>query len=259
MTRFMRLIAVLAVAPVLVLAACGDDDGGDSTDDFIAEADAGCVEGAKEINELYAQEGIPQTFEEDVDLLSKRLPISEQGVEDASALEPPEEVADEYDEYLAQRETFVDLLRQQLQAGEAGNEAEYQGFGPQLQEAGDAIDEAGEEVGLEACAQILPEDQVEEVTAVLEEGIKSDPANCTERYSESFLETIGGLEACREAESDSSNDPDSVEISNVKGVDEVYATAEAVPSGGPNDGKTLFIELVFVDDSWKVDTVTQAE
>jgi hypothetical protein len=249
------LIAALAVTPVLVLAACGDDDGS-STDDFVADADAGCVESAKEINELYAAEGLPQSFEEAVALLDKRLPISEEGVQKASELEAPDDVADDYDEYLAQRETFIDLLRQQLQAGKAGDEDKFNGFNAQLDETSDAIDAAGEQVGLEACAQILPDDQVEEVTTVLEEGIKSDPANCTERYTDTFVEAIGGPDACRESESDSSNDPESVEVSDVKGIDEVYATAEAVPSGGPNDGKTLLVELVFEDDTWKVDSVT---
>jgi hypothetical protein len=255
-TRFTWLIAVLAVTPLLLLAACGDDDEGSGSEDFLAEADAACIDGGKRINELYAEEGIPQSFDEDVDLLGKRLPLSEQGVEEASALEPPDDLADEYDEYLAERETFVDLLRQQLEAGEAGNEAQYQSFGPQLDESSDAIDQSAEEVGLEACAQILPEDQVEDVRAVIDDtATTGDPAHCTEDYTENYVEGNGGLERCETGENDPANQAESVEISDVKGLEDVYATASVVPTGGPGDGQELIVELVFEEDRWKIDAI----
>lgn len=260
MLRPTSLIAVIAVTPVLALAACGGDDEGSDKEDFIAEADAACIETSEEINELYAEEGLPQSFEEDVDLLAQRLPISEEGTETASTFEPPEDLADDYDEYLAARESFVDLLRQQLEVGESGDEGQFQSFGPRLKEQADTIDAAGEEVGLQACAQVLPEDQAGDVRAVIEDtATTGDPAHCTEDYTENFVESSGGPEECRKGEEDPANQADSVEISDVKGVDETYARGEVVPSGGPADGRTLIVELVFEDDRWKVDAVFPVE
>lgn len=257
MARFTRFIAALAVAPVLVLAACGDDDDRSANEEFIAEADAGCVETSRESNELYAKEGLPASFEEDVELLEKRLPISEEGVERASTVEPPEELADDYDEYLAERETFIDLLRQQLQVGQAGDEAAYIEFRGRLEDSSDVIDEAGRWVGLGACAQVLPEEQAEDVRAVIEDtATTGDPAHCTEDYTENYVEAGGGLEQCKSGESEAENQAESVEISDVKGVDEVYAIATAMPTGGSADGQELLVELVFEDGRWKIDAIT---
>jgi hypothetical protein len=179
-------------------------------------------------------------------------------VEEVSAIEAPDELSDQYDEYLAARGAFLDVLHQTQQAGEAGDEAEFQRLNAQLEERSDAIDVAGEKVGLKACAQVLPEDQVADVRAVIEDtATTGDPAHCTEDYTDNFVEASGGPEGCEAGEKDPANQADSVDISEVKGVDEVYARAVVTPSGGPADGQELIVELVFEDGRWKVDLVSR--
>jgi hypothetical protein len=261
MSGLTRLVAVLSVTPVLALAACGGDGGGSENDDFIAEADAACTDSTREINELYAQEGTPQSFEEAVALGAKRLPISEEAVEKVSAIEAPDDLADDFDEYLAQREQYLDLLRQQQQAGEAGDQASFDQLNAELGETSDAADAAGEQVGLEACALVLPEDQVDEVTAVVEDtATTGDPAHCTEDYTENYVESSGGRAACEEGEQDPNNQLDSIEVTEVKGVDEVYAFVIATATGGPIDGsQEVQIDLVFEDGRWKIDAISPVQ
>jgi hypothetical protein len=258
-SRLMTSAALLAAATMMLMAACGGDDDGDSTEDFAAEADALCIETAEEVTALFNEEGIPQSFEEDVALLAKRLPIGEELLAEASDLDPPEDIADEYEAYLAELEENVALRNDALDAGEAGDESSYQSYLPRFEAQGDAIDAAAEASGLEACAGILPEDQVADVEAVIQDtATTGDPAHCTEDYTANFVESQGGPEACEQGERDPANQADSVAVTEVKGVDEVTARAEVTITGGPLDGDDAFVELIFEDGRWKVDALFPA-
>lgn len=97
----------------------------------------------------------------------------------------------------------------------------------------------------------------EQVTAVVTElGTSSDPAQCTELYTSAGLEVALGttdLETCRESVR-TSEPADEVVVDQVS-VDGTTATARVTSIGGASAGLAQTLELVRVDDAWKVDGV----
>ena len=101
--------------------------------------------------------------------------------------------------------------------------------------------------------------QVEEV---IETSIfNSDPANCRELSTPAFVEQLehqegeAAFEACEEDASDTSNNPDSIDISEVE-VDGSTATANVAFTGSAFDGQAVSVVLVKEDGQWKMDELT---
>ena len=112
-------------------------------------------------------------------------------------------------------------------------------------------------LALVACGGDSDEDQV---TETIETSVKSsDPADCTELATQAFVEQTefeqgeAAVKSCQESASETADDPDSVEISEVK-VDGDRATAAVAFTGGTFDGQTLDLSLVD-DGSWKLDSI----
>ena len=103
------------------------------------------------------------------------------------------------------------------------------------------------------------EDQVSEVIET--SATSADPADCTELQTQAFTEQTTletGEEAiadCEEDAEDDSDNPDSVEVSNVA-VDGTSATADAAFTGGAFDGSTVSVALIKEGDQWKLDQIT---
>jgi hypothetical protein len=103
------------------------------------------------------------------------------------------------------------------------------------------------------------EDQVTEVIET--SSTSTDPADCATLATQAFLdqtETGTGQEAvasCEENAADTSDDPDSVDVSDVQ-VDGSSATATVAFNGGTFGGSTLTVGLVKEGDQWKLDEVT---
>jgi hypothetical protein len=148
------MLAGAVIAAALVLAGCGggDDGGGASEEEFIAEVDAVCTQTSEEIEALYAESGDPSNVSQLDALLAKRLPISEQAQEQVEAIEPPDELADEYDQYLSQRREFISLLQEQKQAAERGDDARAAELDREIAKAGQGHTLTAGELGLEFCA-----------------------------------------------------------------------------------------------------------
>jgi hypothetical protein len=113
-------------------------------------------------------------------------------------------------------------------------------------------------LALTACGADSDEDQV---TEAIETSINStDPADCTELLTQSFVEQTefeqgqAAVRACEESAPETANKPDSVEVSDVE-VDGDAATASVAFEGGNFDGQTLAISLVSEDDEWKLDRI----
>jgi hypothetical protein len=101
-----------------------------------------------------------------------------------------------------------------------------------------------------------------DITDVIQTSVKStDPNDCTELQTQSFLEQTEfesgeeAVQSCREDAADSSNDPDSAEVNDVE-VDGDNATATVAIQGGPLSGATIAVALVKDGDQWKLDRIT---
>jgi hypothetical protein len=138
-------------------AACGGgggggDDKGASAEDFLASVDAICADTSKQVTELQNTQGTPQTLEQLKAFLPKRLAISQSSQQDAEALEPPDELSDDYDAYLAKRREFIDSLVEQQQAAEKGDGAAATRLGQEQADLGGELTAAAARVGLSTCA-----------------------------------------------------------------------------------------------------------
>lgn len=254
MRNLLAVTCALAVFATVALAACGGD-GGASEDDFVAEVDAICADTAHRVSDLYAAEGAPDSNAELESFSKKRVPISERAQEQAKAIEPPEELAGEYDTYLAARQKIVDLVLEQGKAAAAGDGRRAIEIDGELSAANEAAIAPAGELGLVTCAGRLPAEQEEEVATVLERvQLTSDPAQCSEDYTDNIVEGAGGLSACEQAERRGDpGQPDSIEITSIEGTDHLTASAKTTASGGKFDGRVTEISLVYEDGRWKVD------
>ena len=114
--------------------------------------------------------------------------------------------------------------------------------------------------GLAACGG--GESDEDKVVDVIETSVtSSDPADCKELATQAFLEQTqfeqgaAAVESCEESAEDTSDDPDSVDVSEVE-VDGSAAAADVAFTGGSFDGQTLALALVEEDGDWKMDEVT---
>jgi hypothetical protein len=99
----------------------------------------------------------------------------------------------------------------------------------------------------------LSSDEKDDITAVLERTqTTSDPAHCTEDYTEHLVEKVGGLAECRDQER-AGGEPDSIDVESLEGESGESATAVTVAHGGNFDGYEATLQLVFEDDRWKID------
>jgi hypothetical protein len=101
-----------------------------------------------------------------------------------------------------------------------------------------------------------------QITDVIETSVTStDPAECTTLLTQKFNEQTNfetgedAVRSCEEDAKDTSNDPDSIEVSDIN-VDGDAAKANVTFTGGGFDGSTLTVALVKEDDQWKLDEIT---
>jgi hypothetical protein len=100
------------------------------------------------------------------------------------------------------------------------------------------------------------------ITDVIQTSVKStDPADCTKLATQNFVNQTEfstgeqAIKECQDDAADTSDDPDSVEVTDVK-VDGDNATANVAFTGGSFGGSTLAVALVKDGDQWKLDKIT---
>jgi hypothetical protein len=115
--------------------------------------------------------------------------------------------------------------------------------------------------GLVACGGSDESDE-DKVIDVIETSVTgSDPADCKELATQAFLEQTEleqgpeAVKSCEASAKDTSDDPDSVEVSEVE-VDGAVATANVAFTGGGFDGQVISVSLVEEDGDWKLNEMT---
>jgi hypothetical protein len=101
-----------------------------------------------------------------------------------------------------------------------------------------------------------------DITDVIQTSVKStDPADCTKLATQQFVNqtefSIGAqaIKECQDDAADTSDDPDSVDVTDIK-VDGDNATANVAFTGGSFGGSTLAVALVKDGNQWKLDRIT---
>jgi hypothetical protein len=101
-----------------------------------------------------------------------------------------------------------------------------------------------------------------DITDVIQTSVKStDPGDCTKLETTRFVEQTefstgqDAIKECQDDASDTSDDPDSVNVTDIK-VDGDNATANVAFVGGSFGGSTLTVALIKDGDQWKLDRIT---
>lgn len=256
-----RAIAACAgVALALGVAACGGDDV-EPTADYPVAADEICLDVAEQLvdarKEVQRSGGVDVPSESPQDaarLLELQIPIRLDGLSRLQALRPPLELVAASDEYLSLAESRVDALDQALTAAQDKDEDAYLTAQGRFERLSDKARGVGEQVGLEACAEVLPPAGQQDVLAAVEKMLTSPDSKkvCGELVTEGFAETAyGSVEKC-ETERGLPTAV-SLELLDVAGVraTSAFVDVEVVDFFGVS--KQQRIELVFVDKTWKVD------
>lgn len=248
---------------VLVAAACGGGDEESASDDFVAQADEICTNSQRELVGVVEDLGPLESPEDEAERVSALNPIREQTLADLQALEPPEELSADYEEYVALREERLandKKVEELLQKGDVEAVGKISARNDEVTKDAEA---KAEEIGFSACAQVLPaeaEAQVKETIDMLE--ISDDPALCTETMTASGVEVLfGSLEKCEKTQEElkPSELADSVDYEEIKGVEGVTANVIATVEGGALDGQRSSYQLLFEDGTYKVSEVFAAE
>jgi len=101
-----------------------------------------------------------------------------------------------------------------------------------------------------------------DIADVIQTSLKStDPANCTKLATQQFVNQTDfstgeqAIKECQDAAADTSDNPDSVEVTQIE-VDGDNAAANVSFTGGSFGGSTLAVALVKDGEGWKLDKIT---
>lgn len=145
--RSARLVLLAAVLVLALAGGCGG--GGDrlSREELIEDADAICADFDQQIDDVEE----PQSVEDIERYVQEIRPIVEEGTDELAELEPPEELEEEYDDWIAATRSGLGRFDELEEAAATGDEQRVQ---EALQGAGQGGDEANrlaDEIGFEEC------------------------------------------------------------------------------------------------------------
>jgi hypothetical protein len=257
-----RLATAGAVAAAAIaIAACGSDDGsgGSGGGDFVAEADAICTEAARESVDAYAS-SLEEAGEEQATLAYIRglQEARTREIETIEQLSSPAEQEETFDEYLRLRRASADRLGDALAAAEDEDRQGFETARAEAEAERDEADELGAQLGFAACANRLPEESEAAVTQVIETSATSDDAEeVCGLGTDRFVDRFGGFERCVQAQMDSPA-AKSVEVSELRGADGVFASARIELLGRDDQIETFDVNLTFEGGEWKIETIGPA-
>jgi hypothetical protein len=139
--------AAASVAASLSLAACGGGDEGLSREEFLSEADSICAEYDQRVDEIDE----PQSIDDVERYADEAKPVIEDGMAELRALEPPDELEQQWDDYVASSEESVEYLDQLREAAAAGDQARIQEIAQEVSEKNEEADRLARDIGLEDC------------------------------------------------------------------------------------------------------------
>jgi hypothetical protein len=148
----MRVLGIAAMGAVAVLiAACGGGGGGEalSAEEFRQQADAICKDYEGQINDL----GSPNSLDELPAFVDKVIPIIEEGNAKLADLEPPDELAEDWDRAMELQNENLDVAHDLQDAIHDQDTARVQDDLTKLNATDQRSNEIARKIGLEDCGQ----------------------------------------------------------------------------------------------------------
>src|SRR5215207_4414804 len=140
----MRAHTAVAALFILPLAACG---GGLSKSELVEKGDAIC----KRVNERVAKEPEPKNAADLEALAKKTVEISDPAIDDMEALEPPSELEDDFDKFVASLKQQRNLTKEIGDAAGAGDNAKIQAVAGEAQKAQEEYRKLSDKIGFKEC------------------------------------------------------------------------------------------------------------
>ena len=140
-------VLLLLVCAVFALAACGGDD----KEEFISDADEIC----KNANEDLENIDEPTTDEELAPYLNEALDLAEDVQGDLEDLDPPDDVQDDWDQYLENTQEGLDIIEDARDQAEAGDTDTAQETlqSDEVEQLDEENEELANDIGLEECGE----------------------------------------------------------------------------------------------------------
>jgi hypothetical protein len=140
----MRARAAATAVLILPLAACG---GGLSKAELVKRGDAIC----KRVNDKVAKQQEPTTADDLAALARETVKISDPAIDDMAALEPPDELKNDFDAFVASLKKQRDLTEQIGNAAARGDTVKIQQIATQAQKAQAEYRKLSDKIGFKEC------------------------------------------------------------------------------------------------------------
>jgi hypothetical protein len=249
----LRYAVTIAIASLAVLAACGEEEQPDPGE-FLSEAERICLDTARGVAKVRAVADIPRSPAEAATLLDREIPVRTEGLTRLQALEPPDQLAPAWTSYLSLDEERVAAQQEGLDAAEQDDPDAFADYQVRFERLSDRLAETGTQIGLEACAELLPPAGQRDVAEVVERLLTSFDSGrvCEEAVTERFIEAFyGNVQDCI----DTRPAPDAVSLKLLDsgGVASTYAFVDVEVTDFLGEKRQLRVELTFDDNTWRVD------
>jgi hypothetical protein len=139
-------LAFLTGAMGLAAAGCGGDDRL-TREELVEEADATCADFDQRIEEIDEPES-PEDIER---YIQEIRPIVEEGTDELDTIQPPEELEDEYDQWIQEMRSAIERFDELEEAAASGDEQRIQEALQSTGEGGEEADQLAQELGFQEC------------------------------------------------------------------------------------------------------------
>jgi hypothetical protein len=262
-----RTIGVLGIAGALVTVGCGGDEeeaASDPTAAFTSEVSEICFDQGVEQRDVTVDNLPFESPEEEAAHTNQITEVLLSYDDEFEAAEPPDDLADSYERYLGVR---AEVAKARPGLAEAMAAEDTDALTAISEELGALRTESrmlAKEMGLEGCDAVLPEDQAQAASAVVEEFVTTtDPElACEELVYDALVEVQFARgnqdphEVCIKDQEYFERKPDlaakGIEVTEVTGADNVFARVDYDEVGGKFDGLASFANLYYEDDKWRI-------
>ena len=145
----MRSALAIVGAGLVLAGGCGGDDGGEDSDAFRAEANAICTDYEEKIAVIPPPQEAPDEW---AAIAADIGDFLETGINELDALEPPDDLGDRYDEWLALKRESLSATRDLQEAGAAANQELISEALDRIEQNEAGADEIATELGLDECS-----------------------------------------------------------------------------------------------------------
>jgi hypothetical protein len=139
---------------VLALVGCGGDGGGQlSREDYVRQANEICDRFEDRLREAEQRVGEAETTEELGQVIDEALPTVREGFDELEALEPPDELQRDVDEWNRLNDESLEQLEELRDAANAGDESRLREIAEEGGETDDRSNEVARRIGADRCAE----------------------------------------------------------------------------------------------------------